>query len=125
MHLLDPQNYPNSAEASTLMTRTLSSADFFDFFLLRAGGGFFCKSLVALSASISIASLFDAFGATDGVIDDDAHFLVARAAHGWPGARRVVITTFFPLRVFSLDILPSPWPLIGGSRCVYQCFMKG
>ena len=59
-----------------------------------------------LVASASVASLFDGFGADDGGFDNDAHFLVARAALGAPGTKTVVATIFFPLQVFSPDILP-------------------
>jgi hypothetical protein len=75
--------------------------------LSTTGEVFFSERLVAfLAASASIAPLFDAFGADVGGFNDGAHFLVARAALGAPGTKAVVATIFFPLQVFSPDILP-------------------
>jgi hypothetical protein len=74
--------------------------------LSTTGEAFFRERLVAfLVASASVAPLFDAFGANVGGFDDGAHFLVARAALGASGKKTVVATIFFPLQVFSPDIL--------------------
>ena len=48
-----------------------------------------------LLASASVVSLYDAFGAVDGSLDDDALFLVARAALGSPGSKTVFTTIVF------------------------------
>jgi hypothetical protein len=86
-----------------------SSADFFDLFLLATVALFFRKRLGAVSAaSTSKETLFDAFGAADGVFDDDARFFMARPGLGSPGARAVLTTTGFPPRIFSPDVSPSP-----------------
>jgi hypothetical protein len=98
-----------------------ASDAFFDFFLVVTGADFVRERLVAFPpASASIVSLFDAFTGSDGGIDDDARFFVARAALGAPDTKNDPVTTFFPRRVFTPGPIPLPWLLIGGRRWVDQ-----